>query len=274
MFEKQGVTYNVERSYNQKGSIILQNDIWIGENTTIMSGVTVRNGAVIARNSHVVSDVPPYAIVGGNPARLIGYRYKEEQVAMLQKTAWWDWDTDKLLENAEYFTEDVDGFCNKFFEEAEQEWEQYSADRSIKEDSYFAFVDFYENYVGYPGILESFLDSYLMEHNKKLILFIQEDCKAGQIDEVLYTQLKDIADEINNAEEYSCSLEIQKGDFDQAKKCFLSCSHYIVSRTYDAVYFSCLADKLGMEVISGVDSIIQYEEKSVPFVRADKGKAL
>lgn len=56
--------------FRQKSTVIIQNDCWIGENVTIMAGVTVHNGAVIAQNSHVVSDVPPYAVVGGNPASI------------------------------------------------------------------------------------------------------------------------------------------------------------------------------------------------------------
>ena len=58
-----------------------------------------------------------------------------------------------------------------------------------------------------------------------------------------------------------CSLELAGGSFEDAKKCFLNCSHYIVTRTYDAVYFSCLADKLGIEIVSGVDSKVTFKKK-------------
>lgn len=75
-----------------KGPTILQNDIWIGHGATILSGVTVGNGAVIGAKSLVVKDVPPYAIVAGNPARLIRYRFSEEQIEKLQAIAWWDLD--------------------------------------------------------------------------------------------------------------------------------------------------------------------------------------
>lgn len=74
-----------DTDFTQKGTIIIQNDVWIGSNVTIIPGVVIRNGAVIARNSHVVSDVPPYAIVGGNPAKVIGYRFSSEQIEKLQK---------------------------------------------------------------------------------------------------------------------------------------------------------------------------------------------
>lgn len=79
-----------------KGDIIIGNDVWIGENVTIMSGVTIGDGAVIANNSHVVKDVEPYSLVGGNPARLIKYRFSKEQIEKLLDIKWWYWDDDKI----------------------------------------------------------------------------------------------------------------------------------------------------------------------------------
>ena len=68
---------DLETLWPNKGQIIVQNDVWIGSSATIMGGVTIHNGAVIAANSHVVKDVPPYAIVGGNPARVLKYRFSQ-----------------------------------------------------------------------------------------------------------------------------------------------------------------------------------------------------
>ena len=76
--------------------IKIGNDVWIGTNSTIMDGVEVGDGAVIAANSHVTKSVPSYAIVGGNPAKLIQYRFDEEMVAKLIEMAWWDWEVECL----------------------------------------------------------------------------------------------------------------------------------------------------------------------------------
>ena len=171
-------------SFNNKGMIVIQNDVWFGENVTVMPGVIIRNGSVVARNSHVVSDVPPYAIVGGNPAKVIGYRYSTEQIEKLQTIAWWEWENEKIIENSTYFTEDVDGFCNAFYEDAKLEFEAYASNRKISEDAYFVFVDYYENYGVISSVIEAFLDEYMAE-NKKLILFIQEDDRIGRIDSSL-----------------------------------------------------------------------------------------
>lgn len=125
-----------DTDFTQKGTIIIQNDVWIGSNVTIMPGVVIRNGAVIARNSHVVSDVPPYAIVGGNPAKIIGYRFSSEQIKKLQKIAWWNWDTQKLLENAPSFADDIDIFCNKYYLSADEDFKQLIQKRNTQTDTY------------------------------------------------------------------------------------------------------------------------------------------
>jgi acetyltransferase-like isoleucine patch superfamily enzyme len=79
------------------GSVIIGNDVWIGRDVTIMSGVNIGDGAVIAANSHVVKAVPPYAIVGGNPAQLIKYRFDEEVIANLLTMKWWEWPDEKIF---------------------------------------------------------------------------------------------------------------------------------------------------------------------------------
>jgi acetyltransferase-like isoleucine patch superfamily enzyme len=79
-----------------KGDVIIGNDVWIASDVTIMSGVTIGDGAVIANNSYVVKDVEPYSMVGGNPAKLIKYRFTKEQMEKLLEIKWWDWDDDKI----------------------------------------------------------------------------------------------------------------------------------------------------------------------------------
>lgn len=78
------------------GDVIIGNDVWIGTNVTIMSGVTIGDGAVIAANSHVVKNVNPYSLFGGNPAKLIKYRFTPEQIEKLLEIKWWYWDDEKI----------------------------------------------------------------------------------------------------------------------------------------------------------------------------------
>jgi acetyltransferase-like isoleucine patch superfamily enzyme len=78
------------------GHVIIENDVWIGESTTIMSGVRVGSGSVLAANSVVVKDVEPYSVVGGNPARLINLRFPKEIIQQLLELQWWNYPDDKV----------------------------------------------------------------------------------------------------------------------------------------------------------------------------------
>lgn len=84
-----------------KGDTIVGNDVWIGYESIIMPGVTIGNGAIIAAKSVVVKDVPPYSIVGGNPARIIKQRFSDETIKALLKIAWWNWDIQKISAHLE-----------------------------------------------------------------------------------------------------------------------------------------------------------------------------
>ena len=85
-----------------KGDTVIGNDVWIGYETTFMPGVTVGDGAIIAAKSVVVSDVPAYTIVGGNPAKSIRQRFDNETIKLLLAIAWWNWDTEKIARNLEH----------------------------------------------------------------------------------------------------------------------------------------------------------------------------
>ncbi|MBC6998632.1 CatB-related O-acetyltransferase [Cytophaga sp. FL35] len=92
------------KEYPKKGNITIGNDVWIGYNATIMAGVTIGDGAIIATNATVVKDVPPYSIVGGNPAKEIKKRFPEEVIAQLLELQWWDWDIEKITRNVQHLT--------------------------------------------------------------------------------------------------------------------------------------------------------------------------
>ena len=83
-------------AWPNKGGIMIGHDVWIGWDATIMPGVMIGNGAIIATKAVVTSDVEPYTIVGGNPARIIKRRLPEDVAARLQALAWWDWPAERI----------------------------------------------------------------------------------------------------------------------------------------------------------------------------------
>lgn len=82
-----------------KGDTVVGNDVWLGYDAMLMPGVTVGSGAIVASRSVVTADVPPYAVVGGNPARVIKYRFDPATIEQLLTIAWWDWSAEALTDN-------------------------------------------------------------------------------------------------------------------------------------------------------------------------------
>ncbi|WP_271898638.1 Vat family streptogramin A O-acetyltransferase [Candidatus Phyllobacterium onerii] len=92
-----------------KGDTIIGSDVWIGYEALIMPGVSIGNGAIISSRSVVTADVPPYTIVGGNPAKTIKSRFEPDVVNKLEALAWWDWPIEKISRNLQHIVSaDVD----------------------------------------------------------------------------------------------------------------------------------------------------------------------
>lgn len=87
---------NVTAAWDNKGDILIGNDVWIGYEAVIMAGVTIGDGAIIAARAVVTHDVPPYAIVGGVPARLIRMRFSAETISTLLRLKWWNWPRERI----------------------------------------------------------------------------------------------------------------------------------------------------------------------------------
>lgn len=98
------------KSYPYKGDTVIGHDVWLGYKATIMAGVQIGHGAIVAAKSVVTKDVPPYAIVGGNPAQIIRYRFKEEDIQRLLELEWWHWPAEKITRCVHLLTgNDIDG---------------------------------------------------------------------------------------------------------------------------------------------------------------------
>lgn len=88
-----------------KGDIVIGNDVWIGAHSVVLSGVKIGNGAIIAANSVVTKNIPPFAIVGGNPAKIIKYRFNKEVIDQIEDLKWWEWSKEKIKRNSNLFNQ-------------------------------------------------------------------------------------------------------------------------------------------------------------------------
>lgn len=90
---------NVNEAWDNKGDIVIGNDVWIGYEAVIMQGVHIGDGAIIGTRAVVTKDVPPYTIVAGIPAKEIKKRFSEDTIAKLMELQWWNWDDESVRKN-------------------------------------------------------------------------------------------------------------------------------------------------------------------------------
>lgn len=115
------ITGEAHKDIYTKGPTIIGNDVLLMTNAIVLSGVKIGDGAIVGAGSVVTKDVPPYAIVAGNPARVIKYRFSDEQIKALLRIRWWDWPDKEIKAFEQYFYGDIDTFIAKAFEKMEKE---------------------------------------------------------------------------------------------------------------------------------------------------------
>jgi virginiamycin A acetyltransferase len=101
-----------EKYVTENGDIEIGNDIWIGNDVKIIGHIKVGDGSIIGAGAIVTHDVPPYAIVAGSPARIVGYRFSRSQIKKLMRIKWWNWKDEKIKERLDSFYH-VDEFLAK-----------------------------------------------------------------------------------------------------------------------------------------------------------------
>ena len=226
-----------------KGQIIIQNDVWIGHNVTIMAGVKIGNGTIIAANSHVVKDTPPYSIVGGNPAKVLKYRFSESQVDELLDIAWWDWSDRVLVKRKPDFALPIQSFIDKYRVEPLS-----SRKKSNNEISRFLmFPDFDCPYPLWIRIFEEYCELCKNESAPgQLFIYIPESNHAD-------AQIGQLQDMMDKCYDGTGDIYIQVGQIIDEIELFEEADYYVTTRELNTVRHTCIADRLGVKIISGAD---------------------
>jgi len=166
--------------------VVIGSDVWIGCDAMILGGVHIGNGAIIGAGSVVAKDVPPYAIVVGNPARIIKYRFDAETIAALQRIKWWNWPEEQIVEAAPLLYGDIQQFIDAFDvpQPAEGPDEIMETINDLREKNYHIsyFIPDFEiepSIAVWPRVVYNFLNTYHAEDRAALIMAIPPHDQCG-----------------------------------------------------------------------------------------------
>lgn len=231
-----------ERKTRHRGSIIMQNDVWVATDATIMPGVTLHNGCIVAAKSVVTKDVPPYAIVGGNPARVLRYRFAKDVVDALQKIAWWDWDEETQRQRKEDFALPVEEFAKKYLPLAEG----IGAEPLTGHGSNTVFfpIDVGEPFPLYPKILEEYFSKD--RPDTELLIYIPEKHSTWE-------NIQKVEEMLKKYEARDSCVTLQVGVTLDERILMQGADFYITTRSAETVRWTCLAERYGAKVLYGTD---------------------
>lgn len=228
----------------RKGTIIIQNDVWVGHGATIMPGITLHNGCVVAAEAVVTKDVPPYAIVGGNPARILRYRFDADIIEALQKIAWWDWPEEIQTAYREDFSLPVEAFVKKHRPQEDNTEGLAPIQRTSKKPVVLFPVDIGDAFPLYPKILDAYFEKD--RPRTELLIYLPADRSSAEsvrrIEEIL--------------ERYALRdslVTFQAGITLDERILFQGADYYVTTRSRETVYRTCLADRWGVKILYGTD---------------------
>lgn len=233
---------------NRKASIILQNDVWIGHGVIIMAGVTLHNGCVVAAGSVVTKDVPPYAIVGGNPARILRYRFDKDTIDGLQKIMWWDWPPTLLQTRREDFAMPAPAFVEKYLPEAESRLDLLQPPLVKTSGGVILFVpDIGDSFPLYEKVLAQYFEKD--RPGQELLIYLPQRISTAE-------NVQMIEGILQKYESRDTCVTIQSGaDLDE-HILFQYADYYITTRSSETVYRTCLADLYHVKILYGTDEPI------------------
>ena len=231
--------------------LIIGNDVWIGFGATILSGVRIGNGAVIGAGAVVAKDVPPYAIVVGNPLRVIKYRFSDEIIHKLQKIKWWNWPFEKIVRNQQLM-EHVDAFIAEYYQESMEKREQTELAAELQNlrsegwrIGYFV-LDFGTVEPMWEHVVQQYLSHCQAGDATALLLEMRDEAAYPAEAE----QLQRLVDQ---AGEQAPLLLIHHDEVFPALDVMQNIDLFITSREAESLAVVDYADEYGIKVIYGLD---------------------
>lgn len=234
----------------RKGQIIIGNDSWIGNDVIIMGGVTIGDGAVVGAGSVVTKDVPPYAIIAGNPAKVIKYRFSQDIIEVLRQIEWWYWDSEKLIAAKEDMQGEVQDFVMKYASEISsfpRKTGEYLPRISSEEvPAILYFMDFDDDYPVYENVLAAFIEAFPNGEAELVLCYTDEDEHAGVMMENLCLCLNEMPME-------QCLINVC-GISAEDEECIISEVDYMITnRSVRTMRRVSYANRYGVKSLSGVD---------------------
>lgn len=240
----------------RKGEILIGNDVWIGNGATILAGIRIGDGAVVAANSNVVKDVPPYAIVGGNPAKIIRYRFPADIIQKLRRIAWWSWDSEQLIARKADMLGEVADFANKYDALPSLLHRKSGAyvTRINKELPLFVhFMDFEDEYPLYPNVLAAFLEKF--PNMEAELLLCYEASKEENV-----AKMEGVSALLSKLKSVRAAVNIKGYQFGEEEQIISEADFLITNRDGGTLFRVALADRYRVPVLSGVDIPLFYKE--------------
>jgi virginiamycin A acetyltransferase len=228
-----------------KSQILIQNDVWMGVRTMVLPGVTIHDGAVVGAGALVTKDVPPYAIVGGVPAEVIGYRFSDNEIRDMLTISWWNWSAEKLEKNKKDFLLPAAEFVGKYIEPAREEWAAvYSLVQQRERPTILLIPDFDLPCPCWPRVLDEYFSR--SRADSELIIYLGGDGMNESDATVVIGYLQEYADS-------DATVVLQTEPVDDERILFAMCDYYVSTRAYKTIERSCYCDRLGVSIIPGAD---------------------
>lgn len=234
--------YRVQR----KGQILIENDVWIGHGATIMGGVIIHNGAVVGANAVVTKDVPPYAIVAGNPARVIKYRFDDEIIKKLLNIRWWDWPPELIKDRSKEMLYSADKFANEFYEHKKVSTEMKNPiNKNVSGPVYTCIADMDKTFPVFPKIVDEFCYRY-SNMDGQLVVYIENNShKEDNLQSILQT--------LSDYQDINCSVQIIDDETVSAEDVICNSDFYITNRGSENLVAVEMAYIYSKKILSGVD---------------------